>query len=344
MSVSVSAPVLEVRNLTVRFAGAGGPVTVVDGIDLTVHRGERFGIVGESGSGKSMTLLSVLGLIDPPGEMRADLIRLNGRELPAADSAAFRQARGRDVALVMQDPLAALSPLFTVGSQLVETIQAHRHVSRRDAAAEAIALLDAVGIPDPLLRARDYPHQLSGGMRQRVAIALALACDPVLLLADEPTTALDVTIRAQVIALLQRLAAERGMAVIIVTHDFGVLAGFADTLAVMYAGRIVETGPTAAIYRDSIHPYTRALLASQPRISGARRAHLPAIPGQPPDPARRPGGCPFHPRCALSHARARCRIETPPLRTVTTPSHQTACHFAEELVDSRIPAVAGAGR
>jgi oligopeptide/dipeptide ABC transporter ATP-binding protein len=330
--VLASALVLEVRNLTVRFPGGAGPVTVVDGVDLAVHTGERVGIVGESGSGKSVTLLSLLGLIDPPGEVGADLIRINGKELPAGDVAAFKRARGRDVALVMQDPLSALSPLFTVGNQLVETIRTRRPISPRDAAIEAVVLLDAVGIPDAPVRAHDYPHQLSGGMRQRVAIALALACEPVLLVADEPTTALDVTIRAQVIELLHRLSVERAMAVVMVTHDFGVLAGFADTLAVMYAGRVVEEGTTDAVYRDPVHPYTRALLASQPRISGPARGRLPVIPGQPPDPARRPAGCPFHPRCPVTMGRARCRRETPALRSFASPVHRAACHFAEELM------------
>ena len=219
--------------------------------------------------------------------------------------------RGRDVALVMQDPLAALSPVFSIGDQLVETIRVHRPAPRRAALAEAIELLQAVGIPDPRRRVRDYPHQFSGGMRQRVAIALALACDPPLLLADEPTTALDVTISAQVIDLLRRLSRERGMAVVMVSHDLGVIAGFASAMAVMYAGRVVERGAVDRIYPDPAHPYTRALLASQPRIRESQRQRLQVIPGQPPDPTRRPEGCPFHPRCSLSGGRATCRHDVP---------------------------------
>jgi oligopeptide/dipeptide ABC transporter ATP-binding protein len=340
VSASVDAPILEVRGLSVRFPGAEGPVTVVDGVDLTVGRGERFAIVGESGSGKSLTLLSVLGLVDPPGEVRAELIRINGHELDPNDHESFKRVRGRDVALVMQDPLAALSPVFSIGDQLVETIRAHRPASRRAALAEAIELLEAVGIPDPHRRVRDYAHQFSGGMRQRVAIALALACDPPLLLADEPTTALDVTISAQMIDLLRRLSEERGMAVVIVSHDLGVLAGFAEVLTVMYAGRIVEQGEVDRVYPDPAHPYTRALLASQPRIRESQRQRLPVIPGQPPDPARLPQGCSFHPRCSLSGGRAICQHDVPSLRRVA-PERWAACHFAEEQLTDAVPAHAG---
>jgi oligopeptide transport system ATP-binding protein len=335
------APILEVRNLTVRFPGPDGPVTVVDGVELTVFPGQRFAIVGESGSGKSLTLLSVLGLIDPPGQVSADLIRLNGHDLDPNDYESFKRVRGRDVALVMQDPLAALSPVFSIGDQLAETIRVHRPQSRRAALAEAVGLLEAVGIPDPARRARDYPHQFSGGMRQRVAIALALACDPPLLLADEPTTALDVTISAQVMDLLRRLSDERGMAVVMVSHDLGVLAGFASAMAVMYAGRVVEHGAVDRVYADPAHPYTRALLASQPRISESAQGRLPVIPGQPPDPARLPRGCPFHPRCALTAGRAICRHDVPALRLVAEPARWAACHFAEEQLAGA--ALAGAG-
>ena len=337
MSTSVDAPILEVRGLSVRFPGGEGPVTVVDGVNLTVGRGERFAIVGESGAGKSLTLLSVLGLVDPPGEVRAELIRINGHDLDPNDHESFKRVRGRDVALVMQDPLAALSPVVSIGDQLVETIRVHRPAPRRAAQAEAIDLLHAVGIPDPQRRVRDYPHQFSGGMRQRVAIALALACDPPLLLADEPTTALDVTISAQVIDLLRRLSEERGMAVMMVSHDLGVLAGFAGALAVMYAGRVVEQGEVDHVYPNPAHPYTRALLASQPRIREAQRERLPVIPGQPPDPARLPQGCSFHPRCSLSGGRAICQQDVPCLRRVASPERWAACHFAEEQLTGAVP-------
>ena len=341
MSNSTDGPILEVRGLTVRFPGPTGPVTAVDGVDLTVFPGQRFAIVGESGSGKSLTLLSLLGLIDPPGAVSAELIRLNGHDLDPNDNETFKRVRGHDVALVMQDPLVALSPVYSIGDQLVETIRVHRKGSRRAALEEAIDLLNAVGIPDARQRVRDYPHQFSGGMRQRVAIALALACDPPLLLADEPTTALDVTISAQVIDLLRRLSRERGMAVVMVSHDLGVIAGFASAMAVMYAGRVVERGAVDRIYPDPAHPYTRALLASQPRIRESQRQRLQVIPGQPPDPTRRPEGCPFHPRCSLSGGRATCRHDVPPLRQVAHPARWAACHFAEEQLASA--ALAGAG-
>jgi oligopeptide/dipeptide ABC transporter ATP-binding protein len=341
VSASSNAPILEVRGLSVRFPGANGPVTVVDGVDLTVFPGQRFAIVGESGSGKSVTLLSVLGLIDPPGEVRADLIRLNGHDLDPNDNETFKRVRGRDVALVMQDPLAALSPVFSIGDQLVETIRAHRPAPRRAALAEAIELLQAVDIPDPHRRVRDYPHQFSGGMRQRVAIALALACEPPLLLADEPTTALDVTISAQMIDLMRRLSEERGMAVVMVSHDLGVLAGFAGAMAVMYAGRVVEQGEVDRVYPNPAHPYTRALLASQPRIRESQRERLPVIPGQPPDPARLPQGCSFHPRCSLSRGREICQQDAPHLRHVAAPARWAACHFAEEQLTGAVPGPTG---
>ncbi|MGH2616010.1 MAG: ABC transporter ATP-binding protein, partial [Thermomicrobiales bacterium] len=275
--------VLAVANLRVRFPGATGPVTVVDGVDLSIGRGERFGLVGESGSGKTVTMLGILGLIDPPGEVTADTIGFAGQRVDPGVPASFRAVRGRIVTLVMQDPLTSLSPLFSIGDQLVETLRHRFAAGRREARREAAALLTAVGIPDPVARLDSYPHQLSGGMRQRVAIALALACRPSLLIADEPTTALDATIRAQVMELLLRLAAEREMAIALITHDFGLLAGFATRVAVMYAGRLVEYGPVEDLFARPAHPYTRALLAAQPRIAGARRERLPAIPGQPPD-------------------------------------------------------------
>jgi oligopeptide/dipeptide ABC transporter ATP-binding protein len=232
----------------------------------------------------------------------------------------------------MQDPLTSLSPVFSIGDQIVETIRNRRHLRPHAAREQAVELLAAVGLPDPRRRISDYPHQLSGGMRQRVAIALALACEPALLIADEPTTALDVTIRAQVIELLLQLSDERGMAILLITHDFGMLAGFAEWIAVMYAGRIVEQGPVDALYAAPTHPYTAALLASQPRISGARHLRLDPIPGHPPDPARRPGGCPFHPRCAVGFGRPRCANETPLLRPMGELGQLTACHYAEELL------------
>ena len=331
MSASAN-PLLDIRNLRVRFPGPAGPVPVVDGVSFEIRPGQHFGLVGESGSGKSVTALSLLGLINPPGTVEADHIVLAGTTLRPGDHAAFQRVRGRDVALVMQDPLTSLSPVFSVGQQIIETIRHHRQLRPRLAREEAVELLAAVGISDPRARVDDYPHQLSGGMRQRVAIALALACQPALLIADEPTTALDVTIRAQVIELLLRLSDERDMAVLLITHDFGMLAGFAEVVGVMYAGRIVEQGPVNATYATPAHPYTAALLASQPRPRRPRLGRLNPIPGQPPDPAARPPGCPFHPRCAIGSNRLRCAQETPALRPVGPAGQLAACHYAEELV------------
>lgn len=333
MSDSASpTPVLEVRNLRVAFPGLDGPVPVVDGVSFAVGRGQRFGIVGESGSGKSLSVLAALGLVDPPAVVAADRIAVNGHEVRPADPGSFRAVRGRDAALVMQDPLTSLSPVFSVGDQVAETLRYRQGLKGRAAAREAVALLAAVGIPDPEARRRAYPHELSGGMRQRVSIALALACRPAVLVADEPTTALDPTIRAQVMELLRALAAERRMAIAMITHDFGLLAGFAEAVAVLYAGRVVERALVEDVYARPAHPYTAALIAAQPRLDAPRRDRLRAIPGQPPDPAHRPSGCPYHPRCALSRGRARCSQEVPLLRPVGAAGQVAACHFAEEAL------------
>lgn len=337
-------PVLEVRNLRIAFPGDSGAVTVVDGIDLTVRRGQRFGIVGESGSGKSLSMLAVLGLVDPPAQVSAEGIRINGHDVRPGEPGSFRAVRGREVALVMQDPLTSLSPVFSVGEQLTETLRYRQGLGRRAACGEALALLDAVGIPDPTTRMRAYPHQLSGGMRQRVAIALALACRPALLIADEPTTALDPTIRAQVMDLLRALSDRHDMAIVMITHDLGLLAGFAEEVAVMYAGRVVELAPVDALYARPAHPYTTALIASQPRLDAPLRRRLLAIPGQPPDPAHRPAGCSFAPRCARSGGRADCRQAAPPLRPVGVGSQLVACHFAEEALDEAAFLTAGGVR
>lgn len=322
-------PLLEVRGLRTRFATEAGDVVAVDGVSFDVERGQRFGIVGESGSGKSATLWSLVGLVDPPGSVTADRVAFEGADMMAMDSEALRQLRGARIGFVMQDPLAALSPVFRVGEQIAETIRCHERVSRKDARARAIELLGSVGIPDPVSRVDDYPHELSGGMRQRVGIAIALSCNPSLVIADEPTTALDVTIQAQVLDVLYTLSEERGLAVLIVTHDLGVISRFADSVAVMYAGRIVEQGSVAQLLREPRHPYTEALLVSQPRLDTERRRELSAIPGAPPDLVRRISGCAFAPRCHRTNGRQQCLEEAPLLRRFGS-DHLVACHFAEE--------------
>ncbi|MCY7301899.1 MAG: ABC transporter ATP-binding protein [Thermoleophilia bacterium] len=330
MSDSADHPLLEVRNLVTRFSTQEGDLIAVDGISFDIERGQRFGIVGESGSGKSATLWSIIGLIDPPGSVVADRISFDGVDMLGMSREERRRIRGSRIGFVMQDPLAALSPVFTVGEQIAETIRCHESVSRSEAKRRAIEILDSVGIPDAAERVRTYPHELSGGMRQRVAIAIALACNPALVIADEPTTALDVTIQAQVLELLEELCKERGVAVLVVTHDLGVIGRFADHVAVMYAGRIVEQGPTEQLLRSPRHPYTEALLVSQPRLDSERRAELPAIPGAPPNLLRRTPGCAFQPRCHRSNGRERCCEDDPVLHAVEA-EHASACHFSDEL-------------
>jgi oligopeptide/dipeptide ABC transporter ATP-binding protein len=330
VSDSADSPLLEVRNLVTRFSTQEGGLVAVDGISFDIGRGQRFGIVGESGSGKSATLWSIIGLIDPPGSVAADRISFEGVDMLVMSREERRRIRGSRIGFVMQDPLAALSPVFTVGEQIAETIRCHESVSRSEARRRSIEILDSVGIPDAAARVRSYPHELSGGMRQRVAIAIALACNPALVIADEPTTALDVTIQAQVLELLEELCRERGVAVLVVTHDLGVIGRFADHVAVMYAGRIVEQGPAEQLLRSPRHPYTEALLVSQPRLDSERRSELPAIPGAPPNLLRRTPGCAFRPRCHRSNGRERCSEDDPVLHTVEA-GHASACHFSAEL-------------
>ncbi len=341
MSDSPDRPLLEVRDLVTRFHTAAGPLRAVDGISFAVFPGQRLALVGESGSGKSVTALSILRLIDPPGDVSAAAISFGGRDLLDLSPAEMRRVRGRDIAIVLQDPFSSLNPVFSVGEQIAETIRYHEGASRGAARARAVDLLGQVGIPNPAARVDDYPHRFSGGMRQRVAIAIALACNPALLIADEPTTALDVTVQAQVLELLARLSEERGMAVLLITHNLGVVAGFADDVAVMYAGRIVESGHVEDIFYRPGNPYTRALLAAQPRFDVESGERLAAIPGAPPNPLDRPPGCAFHPRCPQRRGRERCARDDPALRPAQGPGHLSACHFLEELVE--MPAAAPAG-
>jgi oligopeptide/dipeptide ABC transporter ATP-binding protein len=290
---------LEVRDLGIAFPGAdGAPVQVVRRVTLEVAPGEIVGLVGESGSGKSLTALAVLGLVPAPGRITGGSVRLAGRELVGAPERELRAVRGGRIGLVFQEPGAALNPVFSIGSQIAEAIRAHRSVTRREARRLAAELLARLALPDPERHLDEYPHQLSGGQRQRVVLALALAAGPELLIADEPTTALDVTIQAEVLELLGRLRAELGLAVLLITHDLAVVAGICDRVAVLYAGEVVEENRAELLFARPAHPYTRGLLAALPRLGApAPRGELPTIPGQVPTPGDLPPGCPFHPRC-----------------------------------------------
>jgi peptide/nickel transport system ATP-binding protein len=295
------APLLEVDGLKVQFPLRDGVVRAVDGVSLCVDAGEVLGLVGESGSGKSVTGFAILGLVDPPGRIAAGSIRFRGDELLGRPEAALRRLRGRDVAMVFQDPMMTLNPVLRIDTQMIEAITAHERVSPRAARARARDALVAVGIASPDERLLAYPHQLSGGMRQRVAIAIALLHRPALVIADEPTTALDVTIQSQIVAQMQALCAESGTALIWITHDLALISGFADRVAVMYAGRIVEQGPVAAVLASPLHPYTRGLIGSL-LGGGAPGAPLAQIPGLPPSPMSLPPGCAFAPRCPRADA------------------------------------------
>ncbi|HUB73938.1 MAG TPA: ABC transporter ATP-binding protein [Solirubrobacteraceae bacterium] len=324
MSAPGDEPLLRVEDLHVEFPTEDGVVHAVDGVTYQVRRGRTLGIVGESGSGKTVSSLTTLGLTRTQGARVSGRIMFDGRDLVTLSDQQLRAVRGNEVAMIFQDPLSSLHPLFRVGSQLVEAIRAHRHVSKAAARGRAVELLGLVGIPDPQRRVHEYPHEFSGGMRQRAMIAMALANEPKLLIADEPTTALDVTVQAQILALLQRLQRELGMAIVIITHDLGVVAEMADDIAVMYAGRIVETASAKALFDGPEHPYTWGLLKSIPRLSGAREEQLVPIPGAPPSLIHRPSGCHFHPRCPYAqpdHARIDPRLQP----VADEPSHHVAC-------------------
>jgi oligopeptide/dipeptide ABC transporter ATP-binding protein len=320
-------PGLEVRGLRVSLHVPGErSVDLIDGVDLSLAPGRRLALVGESGSGKSLTATALMGLVDPPLRFSADAMRLDDVDLLALSPRQWRRVRGSKIAMVQQDPLTALSPVFAAGTQIAEACRA-RGVTGKAAWDSAVERMREVGIPDPASRAHDYPHQLSGGLRQRVAIAMALASEPTLIIADEPTTALDVTVQAQIMELLTRLSEERGMSIVFITHDLGIVPGFAHELAVMYAGRIVETGRAGTVLTRPRHPYTAALIASQPGLDPARpKRRLSTIAGSPPLPRARPTGCAFAPRCPL--ALELCREVAPPLRLVD--ERMVACHRAEE--------------
>ncbi len=324
-----AGPTLEVEGLTTTFDTADGRVTAVDSVSFVVGPGEMVGLVGESGSGKSVTLRSILGLVHPPARV-AGAVRWNGRDLMQLPAAELRRVRGGQIAMIFQEPMTALNPVLTVGLQIEENLRAHKAMDARARRRSALELLDLVGIPDAARRLGDYPHQFSGGMRQRVMIAIALASDPMLLLADEPTTALDVTIQDQILKLLLRLREELRMSVVLVTHDLGVIAGTCDRMGVMYAGRMVETGAVVDIFERPFHPYTRGLLASVPQ-AGRARAQLVAVEGTPPPLSAIPAGCAFHPRCA--HATARCRDQRPELAP-RPDARMVACFHADAVAAS----------
>jgi peptide/nickel transport system ATP-binding protein len=291
----LSEALLAIDGLTVEFPSVKGPLTAVDGVSLHVSRGETVGLVGESGSGKSMTALAIVGLVPPPGRVAAGEVRFNGTRVTGMRERDLRRIRGAGIGFVFQEPMTALNPVFTIGDQIVETLQVHGIARGKEAWARAAELLDAVRLPDPERRLRDYPHQLSGGQRQRALIAMALSCKPALLVADEPTTALDVTVQAEILDLLREMKQRLGLALLLITHDLGVVAETADRVAVMYAGRVVETSPVAELFADPLHPYTRGLLKSMPGQQKGRQLH--AIPGIVPPLGSLPPGCAFAPRC-----------------------------------------------
>jgi peptide/nickel transport system ATP-binding protein len=320
----VPEPLLEIEDLAVSFPSPNGDALVVDGVSLTVGKGETVGVVGESGSGKSMTALSVLRLVPEPGRIARGKIMLNGRELLPLPEKAMRSVRGGQVAMIFQDPMTSLNPVFTVGEQIAEAVRLHRNVKGKAAWDEAVDAMRHVHIAEPERRARQYPHELSGGMRQRVMIAMALACRPAVLLADEPTTALDVTVQAQILTLIGELRRETGMGVLLITHDLGVVAETADEINVMYAGRIVEKGRTDAIFHAPEHPYTWGLLGSIPRLDTPRGEELVPISGRPPSLINLPSGCSFHPRCPYVRD-AHKRVEPALTPVEGDPSHFSAC-------------------
>jgi len=326
----VAEPILSIRDLAVEFKTDDGIVRAVDGVSYDVYPGETLGIVGESGSGKSVSQLAVLGLIpQPPGRIVRGEAIFDGQDLLKASKKELRRVRGGDVAMVFQDPMTSLNPVLKVGKQISEAIKAHRNVSDKQARNRVIELLELVGVPNPQRRFEQYPHEFSGGMRQRAMIAMAIANEPKLLIADEPTTALDVTIQAQILEVLTRAQEETHAATILITHDLGLIAEMADRVVVMYAAEVVELTDVYTLFSAPRHPYTVGLMDSLPRLT-VDEEWLKPIPGQPPSLINRPPGCPFHPRCFLSQGRVRCREEEPQLRPLAQ-AHLTACHFAEEL-------------
>ncbi|HET9060669.1 MAG TPA: ABC transporter ATP-binding protein, partial [Acidimicrobiales bacterium] len=316
--------VLEVHDLRTYIRLRDRVVRAVDGVSLQISAGETLGLVGESGSGKSMTAFSIMRLLPPGGHIVSGSVKLDGRDLASMSEPEIRTVRGNFVGMIFQDPMTSLNPTMPIGRQIAESVVLHRGVSRQEAMKRAVEVLGLVGLPRPAERVEDYPHQLSGGLRQRVMIAMALACEPKLLIADEPTTALDVTIQAQILALLDDLKVRLGMAILLITHDMGVIAGHADRTMVMYAGKVVESAGTESLFADVRHPYTEALLASIPQLDQNKTQQLYAIPGLPPDLSRSLVACRFSPRCR--YAQEKCTLEEPILAS-TDPAHPYACFF-----------------
>ncbi|MCC7048255.1 MAG: ABC transporter ATP-binding protein [Alphaproteobacteria bacterium] len=335
-------PILGVRDLRTWFENRDGVVKAVDGVSWDLYRGETLGLVGESGCGKSITALSILRLVpQPPGKIVGGTVSFDGTDLLALDEAAMRKLRGNDISMIVQEPMTSLNPVLTIGWQITETLKLHQGMTDRQATERAVEMLDLVRIPEPRRRIAQYPHELSGGMRQRVMIAMALACNPRVLIADEPTTALDVTIQAQILALMQELKERLGTAIVLITHDLGVIAEMAERVVIMYAGRKVEEAPVEALFDRPRHPYTVGLLGSVPKLSQGRatRARLSEIPGMVPSLIDMPKGCAFAPRCSL--ATDRCRAEFPPFEP-KAPGHAAACWHSDRAGEARA-ALAAAG-
>ena len=330
-------PLLDVRDLRVTFRTRRGTVTAVDGLSFTVEPGEVLGMVGESGSGKTVSVMSILKLIRDPNASVSGTALFTGRDLLKLADGELRAMRGRDIAMITQDPMTALTPVYTVGWHIAEQLRAHEPVSRAQARQRAVKLLAEVGIPNPAQRVDNYPHEFSGGMRQRAVIAMALACNPKLLIADEPTTALDVTTQAQILDLMRRLRATHGSSILVITHDMGVVSEIADQVLVMYGGRAVEQGPKSEVFGRPRHPYTWGLLGSVPRVTGARIRRLAAIPGTPISPFDIPAGCAFAPRCRFRHAACDDRPE------LRGDGHRDACWLPADERDA-LRAEAGRGR
>ena len=325
-------PVLSIQDLVVDFDTEDGVVHAVDGVSYDVYPGETLGVVGESGSGKSVTVMSVLGLIPmPPGRIERGTAMFKGQDLLTAPKEDLRHIRGREIAMVFQDPMTSLNPVFTVGNQLSEAVRVHDpSVSDEQANNRAVELLELVGVPNPSQRVDNYPHEFSGGMRQRAMIAMAIANQPAVLIADEPTTALDVTIQAQILEVLRKAQEETHAATILITHDLGLIAEMATRVVVMYAGHVVEVADVETIFRAPRHPYTMGLMNSLPRLERDEERLVP-IKGQPPSLINVPPGCPFHPRCYLRAGRDLCVEQNPPLEPIDTPEHHSACHFKHEM-------------
>ena len=329
----MAAPLLEIKDLVTVFHTSEGRLPAVDGVSLSIERGRTLGLVGESGCGKSVTAMSTLRLVSSPGRIESGSITFTTEgesiDLVTAPEKQLRKVRGGRIGMIFQEPMTSLNPVFTIGNQIAEVVQLHRKVSRSEARSRALEMLHLVRVADPEQRLDEYPHQLSGGMRQRVMIAIALACEPDLIIADEPTTALDVTIQAQILELLDDLRSRLGTAILLITHDLGVVAETCDDVAVMYAGRIVEQASAVELFSHPLHPYTIGLLQARPNVDARDRSPLATIPGMVPPPQDFPSGCRFHPRC--SHAREpQCNVDSPTLREVS-PGHFVRCHFAEEI-------------